>query len=75
VRGLEALFALRATAQQVDNTISEWMTGTVGSAARYQILMLLLATKEKGVSPRRADPNSRGLSCYIPGSLQRGSTR
>ncbi len=38
VQGMEALFALRATAQQMDNAISEWMAGTVGSVARYQIM-------------------------------------
>ena len=48
-QGLGVLFALRATAQHVDNTISEWMTGTVGSAARYQILMALWATKGAGI--------------------------
>jgi DNA-binding MarR family transcriptional regulator len=48
-QGLRALFALRATAQHVDNTISEWMTGTVGSAARYQILMALWASKGAGI--------------------------
>ena len=46
---LEALFTLRRTAQQVDNAVSEWMAGTVGSAARYQILMGLWATKGKGL--------------------------
>jgi DNA-binding MarR family transcriptional regulator len=49
VHGLEALFALRATAQQVDNALNEWMAGTVGSVARYQILMALWATKGKGI--------------------------
>ena len=30
----QALFALRTTAQQVDNALNDWMAGTVGSAAR-----------------------------------------
>jgi hypothetical protein len=30
VQALEAVFALRATGQQIDNAISEWMAGTVG---------------------------------------------
>jgi hypothetical protein len=35
--GPEALFALRATAQQVDNNaLSEWIAGTMGSAGRYR---------------------------------------
>ena len=52
VQGLRAVFTLRATAQHVDNAISEWMAGSVGSAARYQILMALWASKGKGVSHR-----------------------
>jgi len=50
MQGMEALFALRATAQQADNAVSEWMAGTVGSVARYQILMALRATKGDGIS-------------------------
>lgn len=49
VQGLEALFALRATAQQADNALSEWMADTVGSFARYQILMALWATRGRGI--------------------------
>ena len=49
MQGMEALFALRATAQQADNAVSEWMAGTVGSVARYQILMALWATKGDGI--------------------------
>lgn len=49
VQGLAALFALRAAAQQADNALSEWMADTVGSFARYQILMALWATKGKGI--------------------------
>jgi DNA-binding MarR family transcriptional regulator len=49
MQGVEALFALRATAQQADNAVGEWMAGTVGSVARYQILMALWATKGDGI--------------------------
>ena len=49
-QGLETLFTLRTTARQVDNAFSEWMADTVGSVARYQILMALLATKGNGIS-------------------------
>ncbi len=49
VQGLEALFTLRATAQHVENKVSEWMAGSVGSAARYQILMALWAAKAEGM--------------------------
>jgi DNA-binding MarR family transcriptional regulator len=47
--GLRTVFTLRATAQRVDNAISEWMAGPVGSVARYQILMALWASKGKGI--------------------------
>jgi DNA-binding MarR family transcriptional regulator len=50
VQGLEALFTLRTTAQQVDNALNEWMAGTVGSPARFKILMALWATKGNGIS-------------------------
>jgi len=48
-QGLEALFALRGAAQQVDNALSEWMADTVGSFARYQILMALWSTKGNAI--------------------------
>jgi DNA-binding MarR family transcriptional regulator len=35
--------------EHVDNEISEWMAGSVGSVARYQILMALWASKGKGI--------------------------
>jgi DNA-binding MarR family transcriptional regulator len=46
---VEALFALRTTAQHVDNEISEWLAGTVGSPARFQILTLLWAARGSGI--------------------------
>jgi DNA-binding MarR family transcriptional regulator len=49
VQAMEALFTLRNTAQQVDNAITEWLAGTVGSPARFQILMLLLAARGSGI--------------------------
>ena len=50
VQGLQALFALRGAAQQVDNALSDWMADTVGSFARYQILMALWASKGAGIA-------------------------
>ena len=50
LQGLRTVFTLRATAQHVDNAISEWMAGSVGSVARYQILMALWASEGKGIS-------------------------
>jgi DNA-binding MarR family transcriptional regulator len=49
LQGLEALFAFRTTAQQMDNTITEWLAGTVGSPARLQILTLLWAARGNGI--------------------------
>jgi DNA-binding MarR family transcriptional regulator len=49
LQALQAVFALRATAQQADNAITEWMAGTAGSPARFQILMRLWAASGRGV--------------------------
>ena len=46
---LNVVFALRMTAQQVDNTITEWMADTAGTPARFQILGLLWASGADGV--------------------------
>ena len=46
---LDVVFALRMTAQQVDNTITEWMADTAGTPARFQILGLLWASGAGGV--------------------------
>ena len=46
---LDVVFALRMTAQQLDNTITEWMAGTAGTPARFQILVLLWASEASGV--------------------------
>ena len=50
VGGLATVFTLRATAQHVDNAISEWMAGSVGSVARYRNLMALWASEGNGIS-------------------------
>src|SRR6266851_4109167 len=49
MQAVETVFALRATAQQVDNAITEWFAGTAGSPARFQILMMLWAAGGNGV--------------------------
>lgn len=41
---LEVVFAVRMTAQQVDNAITEWMADTAGTPARFQILAVLWAS-------------------------------
>jgi DNA-binding MarR family transcriptional regulator len=49
MQAVETVFALRATAQQMDNVITEWFAGTAGSPARFQILMMLWAAGGNGV--------------------------
>lgn len=49
---LGVVFALRITAQQVDNAITEWMADTAGTPARFQILGLLWAS-ETGDVPHK----------------------
>ena len=46
---IDLVFALRMTAQQVDNAITEWMADTAGTPARFQILGLLWASGATGV--------------------------
>jgi DNA-binding MarR family transcriptional regulator len=43
-----AMFTLRNTAQQVENVITEWLVGTAGSVARFQIMALLWASDDRG---------------------------
>src|ERR1700721_4526657 len=49
---LDVVFALRMTAQQVDNAITEWMADTAGTPARFQILGLLWGSGAGGVRAR-----------------------
>jgi DNA-binding MarR family transcriptional regulator len=44
-----ALFAVRATAQRIDNAVTEWMADSAATPARFQILMLLWAARGRGV--------------------------
>jgi len=43
-QAIRLIFALRATAQTVDNALTSWFAGTTGSVARFQIIMLLWAS-------------------------------
>ena len=45
----EALFVVRSTAQQMDNTISEWMADSAATPARFQVLTQLWAAKGRGL--------------------------
>jgi DNA-binding MarR family transcriptional regulator len=44
-----ATFVVRATAQQIDNAVTEWMAESAATPARFQILMLLGAQEGHGV--------------------------
>jgi DNA-binding MarR family transcriptional regulator len=44
-----AVFAVRATAQRIDNAVTEWMADSAATPARFQILMLLWAARGRGV--------------------------
>ena len=46
---LETIFVLRSTTQQVENAAGEWLAGSVGSTARFQTLVLLLAAEGRQV--------------------------
>src|SRR5260370_16359142 len=52
MQAVETVFALRTTAQQVDNAITEWFAGTAGSPARYQILVMLWGARGDCVPPQ-----------------------
>ena len=47
---LDVVFALRMTAQQMDNAITEWMAGTAGTPARFQILVTALGVRDQRCS-------------------------
>ncbi|KAA5611163.1 MarR family winged helix-turn-helix transcriptional regulator [Rhodovastum atsumiense] len=49
VEVLGLVFALRTTARQVDNLLTDWMAGTAGSTSRFQIMALLWAAKGRAV--------------------------
>lgn len=71
---LEVSFAVRRAAQQVDNAVSEWMAGSAGSPARFQVLSLLWASPEGGVPHReivRALAVSRATVSGLMAGLER----
>ncbi len=49
VHGMQALFALRGCAQQMDNALNEWLADTAGSFARFQILMALWVSEGREI--------------------------
>jgi DNA-binding MarR family transcriptional regulator len=44
-----AMFAIRSTAQQIDNVVSQWLADTAGSVARFQVMGLIWASEGRGV--------------------------
>ena len=69
MQGLEAMFALRAAAQQVDHALNGWMADTAGSFARYQILMALWATAGKGIAHKEIVAAMRVTPATVSGLM------
>src|SRR5260370_5642079 len=59
---VETGFALRTTAQQVDNAITEWFAGTAGGPARAPILLLLLGAAGEAGAPQENLAAGRGVA-------------
>ena len=74
LQALEAVFALRTTAQQATNAITEWMAGTLGSPARWQIVMLLWVAKGRGV-PQKDIVAALGVTRATVSGLMAGLER
>jgi DNA-binding MarR family transcriptional regulator len=53
LQALGAIFLLRTTARQVDNIVTEWLAGSAGSAARFQVLSLLWASGSTGLPHKK----------------------
>jgi DNA-binding MarR family transcriptional regulator len=56
-----AVLAVRTTAQQIENVVTEWLAGSAGSPARFQILALLWASEGRGV-PHKAIVAALGVT-------------
>jgi DNA-binding MarR family transcriptional regulator len=69
-----AMFTLRNTAQQVENVISEWLAGTAGSVARFQIMALLWASDDRGV-PHKEIVAALGVTRATVSGLMAGLER
>jgi DNA-binding MarR family transcriptional regulator len=71
---IDVVFALRMTAQQVDNVITEWMADTAGTPARFQILGRLWASGASGV-PHKEIVNALDVSRATVSGLMAGLER
>ena len=74
LEALSAVFAVRATAQQLDNAITEWMADSAASPARFQILMLIWAAKGRGV-PHKEIVAAAGVTRATISGLMAGLER
>jgi DNA-binding MarR family transcriptional regulator len=74
LQALETVFALRIAAQQVENTVTEWMAGSVGSTARWQVLTLLWAAHGRGV-PHKDIVAAMGVTRATVSGLMAGLER
>jgi len=61
LQALGAVLAVRTTAQQIENVVTEWLAGSAGSPARFQILALLWASEGRGV-PHKAIVAALGVT-------------
>lgn len=71
---IEALIALRTAAQQADNMVTEWLSGTAGSPARFQILAHLWAANASAV-PHKALVDWLGVTRATVSGLMAGLER
>jgi DNA-binding MarR family transcriptional regulator len=71
---IDMVFALRATTQQLDKAVTEWMAGTAGTPARFQILVLLWASEGVGV-PHKEIVKAREVTRATVSGLMTGLER
>ena len=68
------LFALRRTAQQVDNVVTEWLSGVGGSIARFQVMAIIWASAGIGV-PHKEIVATLGVTRATVSGLMAGLER
>jgi DNA-binding MarR family transcriptional regulator len=74
LRTMGTLFALRRTAQQVDNAVTEWLSGAGGSIARFQVMSILWASADAGV-PHKEIVATLGVTRATVSGLMAGMER
>ena len=74
LQALGTIFALRTAARQVDSVITEWLAGSAGSLARFQILSLLWASAGVGV-PHKQIVAALGVTRATVSGLMAGLER